>query len=139
MLIGEYQHNIDPKGRIITPAKFREDLGESFIVTKGLDDCLFVYSKEEWTGLEDKIRALPLSKSRDLQRFFFSGAAEATPDKMGRILIPNNLREYAHLTRDVVVIGASVRCEIWDKERWEARSAGVTSELIEQAMSELGF
>ncbi len=139
MLIGEYQHNIDPKGRIITPSKFREDLGESFIVTKGLDNCLFVYSKKEWIVLEDKIRALPLSKSRDLQRFFFSGASEAIPDKMGRILIPNNLREYAGLTKDVVIIGASVRCEIWDKEKWDERSMSVTSESVEEAMCELGF
>lgn len=88
MLIGEYQHNIDAKGRVIVPAKFREDLGEHFYVTKGLDGCLFVLSAAEWKRLQDKISAMPISKSRGLQRFFFSGAAEVEPDKQGRILLP---------------------------------------------------
>jgi MraZ protein len=88
MLIGEYQHNIDQKGRVIVPAKFREDLGELFYVTKGLDGCLFVLSPEEWTRLQDKIKSMPISKARGLQRFFFSGAAEVEPDKQGRILLP---------------------------------------------------
>ena len=109
MLIGEYQHTLDPKGRVNFPARLRESLGSTFIITKGLDNCLYVYSMEEWKVLEDKIRALPMSKSRNLQRFFFAGAAEAEPDKQGRVLIPAHLREYAGLTKDVTVIGASVR------------------------------
>src|SRR5690554_3808910 len=113
MLIGEFQHNIDPKGRISIPSRFRVDLGERFIVTKGLDNCLFVYSLDEWGRLEEKIKALPLARSRDLQRFFFSGACEVETDKQGRILIPNNLRTYAGLERDAMIIGASVRAEIW--------------------------
>ena len=120
MLIGEYQHNIDPKGRVIMPAKFREDLGEHFYVTKGLDGCLFVLSPREWKRLQDKVMAMPISKARGLQRFFFSGAAEAEPDKQGRILLPANLKEYASITKDVVIVGVSNRLEIWDKGKWES-------------------
>lgn len=139
MLIGEYQHNLDPKGRVFIPAHFREELGEHFIVTKGLDNCLFVYSAKEWELLEEKIRALPLSKARSLQRFFFAGAADLTADKQGRMLIPQNLREYASLTKDVMIIGASNRVEIWDKQRWDDMCASITPESVAEAMDELGF
>ena len=139
VLIGEFQHNIDAKGRIFVPARIREDLGEQFIITKGLDNCLYVYSMEEWKVLEDKIRALPMSKSRNLQRFFFAGAAEAEPDKQGRVLIPAHLREYAGLTKDVTVIGASVRAEIWDSERYQSSCEELTSDSIAESMDELGF
>lgn len=139
MLIGEYQHNIDPKGRMIIPSKFREDLGECFYVTKGLDGCLFVLSPEEWARLQEKIKAMPISKSRGLQRFFFSGAAEVEPDKQGRILLPQTLRDYAGLTRDVTVIGASTRAEIWDSARWEEFNSSLTEESIAEAMDMLEF
>ena len=97
MLLGEYNHNIDDKGRVSVPAKFREDLGISFIVTKGLDNCLFAYSKEEWTKFEEKLKSLPLTNpnARNFIRFFFSGATECEIDKQGRINIPQSLREYA--------------------------------------------
>ncbi len=134
MLIGEYQHNIDAKGRVIVPAKFREDLGEHFYVTKGLDGCLFVLSAAEWKRLQDKISAMPISKSRGLQRFFFSGAAEVEPDKQGRILLPQHLREHAGLEKDVTVIGASSRAEIWDSARWNTFNSGLTEESIAEAM-----
>ena len=139
MLIGEYQHTLDPKGRVNFPARLRESLGSTFIITKGLDNCLYVYSMEEWKVLEDKIRALPMSKSRNLQRFFFAGAAEAEPDKQGRVLIPAHLREYAGLTKDVTVIGASVRAEIWDSERYPSSCEELTSDSIAESMDELGF
>jgi MraZ protein len=139
LLIGQYQHNIDPKGRMIMPSKFRDDLGEHFIVTKGLDGCLFVYSLAEWQVLEGKIRALPLSRSRELQRFFFSGAYEAEVDKQGRILISAPLRAYARLEKDVVVIGASTRCEIWDAAAWASQADALTPDTIAQAMNDLGF
>ena len=139
MLIGEYQHTLDPKGRVNFPARLRESLGSTFIITKGLDNCLYVYSMEEWKVLEDKIRALPMSKSRNLQRFFFAGAAEAEPDKQGRVLIPAHLREYAGLTKDVTVIGASVRAEIWDSERYQSSCEDLTSDSIAESMDELGF
>ena len=139
MLIGEYQHTLDPKGRVNFPARLRESLGSTFIITKGLDNCLYVYSMEEWKVLEDKIRALPMSKSHNLQRFFFAGAAEAEPDKQGRVLIPAHLREYAGLTKDVTVIGASVRAEIWDSERYQSSCEELTSDSIAESMDELGF
>ena len=134
MLIGEYQHNIDQKGRVIVPAKFREDLGEHFYVTKGLDGCLFVLSPEEWARLQDKIKAMPISKARGLQRFFFSGAAEVEPDKQGRILIPQSLRDHAKLTKDVTVIGASSRAEIWDSVHWNEFNSTLTEDSIAEAM-----
>ena len=139
MLIGEYSHNIDVKGRVNFPAKLREDLGQRFIITKGLDDCLFVYSAEGWAELERKIKELPMSKARDIQRYLFSGACEVEPDKQGRILIPANLREFAGLDKDVLIIGASNRAEIWNKQKWENACSGLTSETIVQVMDELGF
>ncbi len=139
MLIGEYQHNIDAKGRVIVPAKFREDLGITFYVTKGLDGCLFVLSKTEWQELENKIHSMPISKSRTLQRFFFSGAAEVEADKQGRILIPQHLREYASLEKDVTFIGTSSRVEIWETNKWKSFNENLTEESIAEAMDMLGL
>ncbi|PYI54583.1 division/cell wall cluster transcriptional repressor MraZ [Paenibacillus flagellatus] len=121
MFMGEYQHSIDDKGRMIVPAKFREALGAQFIVTRGLDNCLFVYPKEEWAVLEQKLKSLPLMKAdaRAFTRFFFSGATECELDKQGRINIPNTLCEYAKLDKDCVVLGVSNRVEIWSKQVWE--------------------
>lgn len=139
MLIGEYAHSLDPKGRVNFPVRLRETLGTRFIITKGLDNCLFVYSEDEWKILEQKIGALPISKARGLQRFLFAGAAEVEPDKQGRILIPANLREHASLDKDVMIIGASNRAEIWDSKRWKENSEELTSEMVADAMDELGF
>ncbi len=139
MLIGEYEHTLDAKGRMIFPAKLREELGESFVLTRGLDGCLFVYSIVEWKLLEEKVRSLPMSKTRDLQRFLFASAVQVEPDKQGRILIPQNLRRHAGLQKDAVVIGASVRAEIWDREKWEALCENLTEDSIAQTMEELGF
>lgn len=139
VLIGEYEHTLDPKGRMIFPAKLREELGESFVLTRGLDGCLFVYSILEWKLLEEKVRSLPMSKTRDLQRFLFASAVQVEPDKQGRILIPQNLRRHAGLQKDAVVIGASVRAEIWDREKWEALCENLTEDSIAQTMEELGF
>lgn len=139
MLIGEYQHNLDAKGRVNFPAKLRENLGETFVITKGLDHSLFVYPREEWRKLEQRISELPVSKSRELQLFFFAGAAEVEPDKQGRVVIPANLREFAGLEKEVVIVGASVRAEIWDKDKWQATSAGITVESVAKAMDDLGF
>jgi len=121
MFMGEYQHTIDDKGRLIMPAKFREELGEKFVVTKGLDGCLFVYPMEEWKVLEAKLRNLPFTKAdaRAFARFFFSGATECELDKQGRILLPTNLRDHAQLQKDIFIIGVSSRLEIWSKEVWE--------------------
>lgn len=123
MFMGEYQHTIDGKGRLIIPAKFREGLGEKFVITKGLDNCLFIYPMEEWTRLEQKLRALPFTKAdaRAFVRFFFSGATEGELDKQGRILVPQVLREHARLVheKEAVIIGVSTRVEVWSKSVWE--------------------
>ena len=138
-MTGTYEHSIDAKGRLFIPAKLREKLGSSFIITKGLDGCLFVYSAEAWDVLEEKINQLPMSRSRNLQRFFFSSAADCAPDSQGRVLIPQNLREYAGLQKEVTVIGVSGRVEIWDKRRWQEYNGELTSESIAEAMEDLGF
>lgn len=121
MFMGEYQHTIDDKGRLIIPAKFREGLGEKFVMTKGLDNCLFLYPMDEWERLEQKLRALPFTKAdvRAFVRFFFSGATECELDKQGRVLVPQVLREHAQLEKEVVVIGVSTRVEVWSKQVWE--------------------
>lgn len=134
MLIGEYQHNIDAKGRVAVPTKFRDDLGMRFYVTKGLDGCLFVLQQSEWEKLEDKIRQMPISKARTIQRFFFSGAAEVQPDKQGRILIPQPLREHASLNKEVTFIGTGNRVEIWDSAKWTSFNSSITEDSIEEAM-----
>lgn len=139
MLIGEYQHSLDAKGRVNFPSRLREDLGTRFYITKGLDNCLFVYSAEEWKVLESKIRELPMSKARTLQRFLFAGAVEVEPDKQGRVLIPANLREHAGLSKDVMIIGVSNRAEIWDSERYFASCEELTADMVAEAMDELGF
>lgn len=139
MLIGEYLYSIDPKGRLNFPVKLREDLGDHFIIAKGLGrNCLFVYSLTEWQNLEQKIKSLPISKAGNLQRFFFASACEVEPDKQGRIVIPANLREYGSLEKDVAVIGVSDHCEIWSKENWDTICSELDSEAIAQAMEELG-
>lgn len=119
--MGEYKHNLDTKGRIIMPSKFRELLDGQFVITRGLDRCLFAYTEEEWSRIEEKLKTLPLTKkdARKFTRLFFSGAAFVEIDKQGRINIPQNLREYAELTKDCTVIGVSNRIEIWDSAAWE--------------------
>ena len=142
MLIGEYSHTIDTKGRMIVPAKFRTELGERFIVTKGFDGCLYGYSLEEWKSIEEKIKTLPLITGKDARnftRFFFSSAIECELDSQGRILITQNLREHASLTKEVVVIGVSTRIEIWSKEKWEEYNDGQDSDDIAEKMSMLGI
>lgn len=139
MLTGEYNYAIDAKGRVTIPQKYREDLGDRLYITKGLDGCLFVLSEQQWKEFESKIGDLPLSKARDLQRFFFSGACDVEPDKQGRVLIPQSLRDYAGLSKDVTVIGAAVRAEIWDSARWAEYNARRTQQSLEAAMDLLGF
>ena len=120
MLKGEYSHNIDAKGRLIIPAKFRDDLGEHFVITKGMENCLYVYPEDEWTTFEAKLNALPTTtdkKARALAYFFQGSATDGDLDKQGRTLIPSVLREFAHLDKEVVFIGMGKRAEIWDKAR----------------------
>lgn len=117
MLIGSYQHTLDPKGRLIVPSKFRNDLGESFIVTKGMDGCLDVYPNDEWLIFVNKLKALPTSKekNREILRFFYSGATECEIDKQGRILLPQHLREYAKIEKELMLVGQMNKVEIWEK------------------------
>ena len=141
MFMGEYNHTIDAKGRLIIPSKFREALGDVFVVTKGLDGCLFVYDNAEWNAFEEKLKSLPLTNkdARQVVRFFLAGAAEVEVDKQGRILVPNVLREFADLSKDVVLIGVASRIEIWSKERFEGMATYEDMEEIAEHMAELGL
>ncbi len=143
VLLGEYQHTVDAKGRLILPAKFREELGETIVFTKGLDACLFGYSLSEWSILEEKLKKLPLAKpeARAFARFFFAGAAEIGYDKQGRILLPPVLREHARLEKEVVVIGVSNRIEIWSQDAWNAYNEALAPSVsdLTQELVDLGI
>lgn len=143
MFIGEYNHTIDTKGRLIVPSKFRETLGDVFVVTKGLDGCLFVFPMEEWNVFTEKLRDLPLTKkdARQFSRFFLASAAYCEVDKQGRILLPAVLREFAQLDKDAVLVGISSRIEIWSKSNWDkANDVDVDNmDDIAEHMADLGI
>ena len=143
MFMGEYSHSIDPKGRLIIPAKLREELGDNFVVTKGLDGCLLAYPQEEWQNIEKRFREVPLTTkdARKFSRFFFAGAAQMELDKQGRILLPATLRSFAGLEKDVVLVGVLDRVEIWDKSRWDENNAYDDQDMDEIAehMADLGL
>ena len=143
MLIGEYEHSLDAKGRLIMPAKLRDDIGEKFIITKGLDGCLFGFSQNEWTNFEEKLKKLPLTNknARDFVRFFLSGAIECEIDKQGRFLIASNLREYATMEKEVVIIGVGTRIEIWNKDKWKTYNSdeNISADEIAENMTMLGI
>ena len=143
MLIGEYEHSLDAKGRLIMPAKIREDIGEKFIVTKGLDGCLFGFSQNEWNNFEEKLKTLPLTNknARDFVRFFLSGATECEIDKQGRFLIASNLREYSSLEKEAVIIGVGTRIEIWNKDKWKTYNSeeNISADEIAENMTMLGI
>ena len=143
MLLGEYSHTLDTKGRLAMPAKLRESLGNKFMITKGLDGCLFVYDMEQWGLLEKKLAGLPMSRktARDFTRFLFGGACEAECDKQGRVLLPANLRGHAGLEKDAVIVGVGSRAEIWDAGRWNEYNADNEDDMNELAeqLAELGI
>lgn len=143
MFLGEYQHSLDSKGRITIPAKFREQLGEKFVVTKGLENCIFLYPLHEWQTIEEKLQSLPFTRAdvRSFARFFFSGASEMEIDKQGRTVLPGSLREYAAIDKDVIVIGVGSRAEIWAVEKWEKYIAGAEAsyEDIAASLVDLGI
>ena len=143
MLTGEFNHSIDAKGRLIIPSKFREDLGENFMITKGMDGCLFIYPENEWKTFEEKLRTLPLTnkKARDFKRFFLGSAVDGDLDKQGRVLISSALRAYAGLEKEVVLAGVLDRIEIWNKTAWDERKAEVEADIEEIAndMEDLGL
>lgn len=136
MLIGEYQHTLDAKGRIFIPAKLREDLGDSFVVAPNMETCLSIYSIEEWKNFEDKIRRMPFKKSRKLIKFYHGNSAPLETDKQGRVVIPPNLRIYAKLQKEVTVVGALDHVEIWDKARRDADMESISSDEIADLMEE---
>ena len=129
MLIGEYEHSLDVKGRLIMPAKLRQDIGETFIITKGLDGCLFVFSQNEWNNFEEKLKSLPLSdkNARNFVRFFLSGATEC------------ELRISAKLEKDAMIIGVGTRLEIWDKATWQKCDENISADEIAENMTMLGI
>lgn len=141
MFMGEYNHTVDAKGRLIVPSKFREQLGDEFVVTKGLDGCLFAYENSEWKALEEKLHALPLTNAnaRKFTRFFLGAATSCEVDKQGRILLPANLREFAKITKDAVLVGVGSRIEIWDKDNWTAANTYDDMEEIAENMEGLGI
>jgi MraZ protein len=142
MLIGEFSHGMDKKNRIIIPSKLREGLGDTFIMTKGLDSCLYIYPKAEWEVFEKKLKALPMTDKnvRAFVRFFFSGANEMEPDKMGRVLIPQSLLSYAGIEGEVVSVGMMDRVEVWSKEKWTAyNESDMDMDAIAEKMNELGI
>ena len=141
MFMGEYSHSVDAKGRLIMPAKFREQLGKEFVVTKGLDGCLFVYPLTEWRTIEEKFREVPLTTkdARKFSRFFFAGAASCELDNQGRVLLPAVLRGFAELDKEVVLVGVLNRIEIWDKDKWEDTSSYDDMDEIAEHMAELGL
>ena len=141
MLIGEYEHTIDAKGRLSMPSKLRRDMGEAFIVTKGLDGCLFAFSQDEWKNFETKLKSLPLSdkNARNFVRFFLAGVTECEIDKQGRFLIPSNLREAGKLEKEAIIIGVGTRLEIWNKEIWTSKDEEISADEIAENMTMLGI
>jgi len=141
MYKGKYNHTIDAKGRLIIPSKFREVLGDEFVVSKGMDGCLFVYANDDWQAFEQKLTSLPLinKQARNFSRFFLAGAATVELDKQGRILLPASLREFAELEKDVVLVGVGSRIEIWNKEKYEDMGEDMDMDDIAAAMEELGL
>lgn len=143
MLTGEFNHSIDSKGRLIIPSKLRDSLGEHFVITKGMDGCLFLYPENEWEAFEEKLRTLPLTnkKARDFKRFFLGSAVDGEIDKQGRVLISSSLRTYAGLEKEVVLAGVLDKVEIWSKEAWDARTNDIEENIedIASDMEDLGL
>ncbi|WP_057879417.1 MULTISPECIES: division/cell wall cluster transcriptional repressor MraZ [Levilactobacillus] len=141
MFMGEFEHSIDAKGRLIIPAKFRDQLGEQFVVTRGMDGCLFGYPMTEWSALQEKLKALPVNRkdARAFVRFFYSAATECELDKQGRINLPKSLRDHAALAKQCVIVGVANRFEIWSQERWETFSAAAEEDFDDIAENLIDF
>lgn len=142
MFMGEYNHSIDVKGRIMIPSKFRESLGEGFVVTKGIDKgCLWVFPACEWEAFYEKLRSLPVANkdAREFVRHFMAGAMNAEFDKQGRILLAQNLRDYANLSTNATLVGTGPRIEIWDTDTWNDEEAQIDADLLAERMGEWGF
>ena len=137
-MYGKYKHTVDPKGRLFVPSKLRDELGEAFYVTLGLDHCLSVYTEAGWQSILDKYNALPISQARKM-RFLFANAAKCEPDKQGRFLLPDDLRKYAGIQQEVYFLGQAGRAEIWAAERYEEEEANVSAEELAALMEEIGI
>lgn len=135
MFLGEFRHSLDKKGRVILPAKFREALTDGIVVTRGLDNCLWIFPKAEWYQVEDGIRKLSLTKNnaRKFTRFLLGGATEEELDRQGRVSLPSHLREYAGLIKEIVIIGVSNRLEVWSKENWEKYAKEAEESFVDVA------
>lgn len=143
MFLGEFEHSIDSKGRLTIPAKFKEQLAGGIVITRGLDGCLWAYSREEWQKVSEKIISLPMAKTeaRRFTRFMFSSASESIPDRNGRVIIPQKLLQHANIDRDVVVAGVMNKIEIWNPERWQEEQSKVTEdpESLAAQLADLGI
>ena len=139
MLIGEHHCAMDEKGRLNFPVKFREEMGDNFIVTRWLDDCLVAFPADEWERISGLLAEKSVVKSRNVQRFLYAGASEAKPDKQGRILVPQPLRDHAGLEKEIIVIGVGRHAEIWAQDAWKRMTGQLESDTIAKAMEELDF
>lgn len=141
MFMGEFQHRLDEKGRLTIPSKFREQLNESFVITRGLDGCIFIYCMEDWHQLEEKLATLPLGKkdARAFVRFFYAAASQESLDKQGRVKITSQLQKYASLKKECIIVGVSNRIEIWDKERWEEINDNMIDQFDDIAETMIDF
>ena len=141
VLIGEYYHNLDVKGRVSIPSKFRDDLGGSFVLSRGLDDCLYMHSAAEWDNFKTEIDAMHGKEGRIVKRFFYSGATECEIDSQGRVVVPPIFREFAKLDKEVVIVGVSTHAELWDRKKWEdyKKDSTFDGEQIANIMDDIGF
>lgn len=139
MLFGKHEHNLDAKGRVFIPAKIKEHLSDTFIMTKSVDSCIAVYSMDMWEKYVEKLSALPAMKARGIQRFIFASAVEASVDSQGRVLIPQSLREYAGLEKEVIIIGNNDHAEIWNATRYDETAESQDPAEIANILMELGF
>ena len=141
MFLGEFRHTLDAKGRIIIPSKFRESLGDEYVISRGLDGCLFLFPMEEWKSFEEKLRTLPITESRAFVRYFTASASDGSIDKQGRALIPQNLRDVASIDKNAVIIGTPNKLEIWSEDLWDQYMSSdiMSDDNIAKQMEELGF
>lgn len=143
MFFGEIRHSLDSKGRLVMPAKFREGILDGYVMTKGLDQCIFLFPLDEWKRMEEKLKSLPLTHkdARAFVRYFFSGACDGELDKQGRIRIPQNLMDYAELSTKSVVIGVGTRMEIWSESLWDDYNddESLSYDQIAQQLADLGI
>ena len=139
MLLGEFNYNLDAKGRVFVPSKLRETLGDSFVLAKSMDRCIAVYSLEMWQRYVDKLSAIPEMKARSIRRFVFSTAIDATVDSQGRVVLSQALREYAGLEKEVVIIGAGDHAEIWDSKVWQSYMGDANVDNMIDILTEYGF